>query len=118
MTGNELEIAAIALNLLRQAGKTYELATMCKRQDWTLICQTQGYAKEVEKEYGCKTLSRGHNLMGQTGPFVYDHHAMSQILYQGAWRVNALEHENNKLKNTLFKIEGALQLGKMGGNGE
>lgn len=97
----KLEKIVTALSLMRGVGKSYELAEVCKRKDWKLICLTQSHAKAISKTHGIEAVCMDINFNGYSGPFLLDHAAAEQLLDDATREIAQLKKDNDEFQEAL-----------------
>lgn len=79
---NNLLNNIIATSYGRRFGKTTAICKAAKEIGATVICANTQQAQILKLEHGIKTATIHQNLRGTTGPYLYDHFAMEQTVFE------------------------------------
>lgn len=82
----------------RNYGKTEAIAKAAKDTGGIVIAHNFEMARYITKAFNVTSKAMSVNLLGFSGPFFFDHHAISILLDRAARKIEMLEHENAKLK--------------------
>lgn len=85
----------------RAYGKTTMLVKAAKEIDAVLLVASTEEANRLFRTYKVVAKSMDINTDGLLGPFLIDNHAVSRMFTRAADKIEALEEENNKLKEKL-----------------
>lgn len=77
----------------RQMGRTTLIARAAKEIGGMIIARDFNSAQYIEREHGVTARSMDLNLMGFSGPVLFDHYAVEQMFLRAAHKIGDLEIE-------------------------
>lgn len=105
---NNLLNNIIATSYGRRFGKTTAICKAALEIGATVICANEQQAKSLRNAYKVKTATIHQNLRGTIGPYLYDHFAMEQTIFElDNQFTNELKNKNsiiNKLEVEIAKL--------------
>lgn len=93
----------------RQVGRSTYNAKLAKENGGIVLAADHQHAKWIERNLGVPARSIETNLHGYSGPFFIDHFAVDKLLISAARKIEALEEENEKLKQKIEKVKSLLE---------
>lgn len=97
-----IDSLAMAMEMGRGRGKTFQLALACKNIGATLICANHVQARLYKKQYGVPTTTiECQKLRGTTGPYLIDNFAVTAICDSASSEINRLNKRIKELTERL-----------------
>jgi len=93
----------------RQVGRSTYNAKLAKENGGLVLAADHKHAKWIERNLGVTAKSIEVNLHGFSGPFFIDHYAVDKLLLSAARKIEALEQENERLKEKIEKAKRLLE---------
>lgn len=86
-------------------GRTTLTAKAAKELGGIVIANIHSEARQITKVHGVIAKSMEMNLEGYAGPFLFDHHAIEQLLLKAANKIESLERKNERM---IAKVQNLL----------